>query len=282
MKRWTRWLGFGAGGVVTVALVGALAVYGLSQHALASAPSHPERLASPSAAELADADRQAHVLGCVGCHGEGLTGKTMIDDGKVAHLVAPNLTRVAAGASDEQLARAIRQGVGVDGRALLIMPSAEYASLDDGEVAALINFIRAQPVRGAASPARGVGPLGRFGIVAGKLPTAPQKVAAYSTREPVRLSAATEAGRHIASRVCSDCHGADLSGGEPIPDEAAPDLSIAGAYDLAAFTRLLRTGVPASGARLKLMGETARNELSHLNDREIGDLYAYLQARARR
>ena len=62
----------------------------------------------------------------------------------------------------------------------------------------------------------------------------------------------------------------------------SPDLTIAGAYDLAGFTKLLRTGVPASGRELKMMSGTARSDLSHLNDGEIAQLYAYLAERAKR
>jgi hypothetical protein len=66
------------------------------------------------------------------------------------------------------------------------------------------------------------------------------------------------------------------------PGDISPDLTIAGAYDLPAFKRLLRTGVPAGGQRLNMMGPTARSDLSHMTDGEIDQLYAYLQARAQR
>ena len=62
----------------------------------------------------------------------------------------------------------------------------------------------------------------------------------------------------------------------------APDLTIAGAYDASAFTTLMRTGVPPGGRKLKLMGQIARDDFSHMTDAEIAQVYAYLQARARR
>ncbi len=43
-------------------------------------------------------------------------GDLFIDDPKIAMLYAPNLTLVAAKATDEQLDQAIRQGIGHDGR----------------------------------------------------------------------------------------------------------------------------------------------------------------------
>ena len=64
--------------------------------------------------------------------------------------------------------------------------------------------------------------------------------------------------------------------------DTAPDLTIAGAYEPAAFKTLMRTGVPPGGRKLKMMDEIARDSLSHMTDAEIDQLYAYLQARAQR
>ena len=55
-----------------------------------------------------------------------------------------------------------------------------------------------------------------------------------------------------------------------------------GAYDLPAFTRLLRMGVPPSGKKLTLMEEVAKADFSHLTDEEIAALHAYLVQRAQR
>jgi len=282
MMRWRRWLGYGAGGLAGVLIVAASAVYAMSESKLGSVAGHAERLATPTPAEIADAPRQARIFGCIDCHGEGLAGKPFLDDPKLARIWAPNLTRVAAGATDQQIARAIRQGIGSDGRALFIMSSPQYAVLGDGEVAALIGFIRRQPLTGEPSPPRRIGPVGRVGIALGKFQSAPDRVAEYATREPVRLDPATESGRRIAMRSCTDCHGPDLGGGASDPDEPAPDLDIAAAYDLAGFTKLLRTGVPAPGRHVRMMGGTARSSLRYLTDGEIGQVHAYLVARASR
>jgi mono/diheme cytochrome c family protein len=104
----------------------------------------------------------------------------------------------------------------------------------------------------------------------------------FRVRQPYDTGAQHAAGRRLATLVCSECHGADLSGGRPTPDTSAPGLSIVGAYDLDQFRRLLRTGVPPSGRDLGLMGEIARNDTRHLNDAEIAALFAYLQARSQR
>ena len=116
-------------------------------------PPRPERLATPTAAQLADGPRQLHVLGCVSCHGDMLQGDLFLDEAGIAKIYAPNLTLVAAKASDQQLAQAIRQGIGHDERPLLIMPSEGYQFMTDAEVAALIAAIRTIPKGGRETPA---------------------------------------------------------------------------------------------------------------------------------
>jgi len=281
MAKLLRWAVYGLGGLIVLLLVAAAAVWLISSQKLnARASAHPEHLTQPTPVQLADAERLGRVLGCFSCHGAGLRGNKMFDEPNVGTIWAPNLTLVAADASDEQLARAIRQGIGTDGRSLFIMPSEIFQHLSDQEVAALIAMVRAQPRGGSETPGNSYGPIGRLGVVMGKFKTAPALVADYSTTEPGRVGQQFEPGRRLAVLYCSSCHNADLSGKEVKPGESSPDLTIAGAYDVPAFKTLLRTGKPASGKNLPLMGPTARSDLSHMTDEEIEQLHAYLVARA--
>lgn len=281
MAKLLRWAMYGLGGIIVLALVAAAAVWLISSQKLnARASARPEHLAQPTQVQLADTERLGRVLGCFSCHGAGLRGNKMFDEPNVGTIWAPNLTLVAAHASDEQLARAIRQGIGVDGRSLFIMPSEIFQSLSDQEVAALIAMVRSQPRGGSQTPGNSYGPIGRLGVVMGKFKTAPALVTDYSTIEPARVGQQFEAGRRLSVLYCSSCHNADLSGKEVKPGESSPDLTIAGAYDLPAFMTLLRTGKPASGKDLPLMGRIARSDLRHMTDEEIGQLHSYLVARA--
>lgn len=283
MARLARWVGYGAAFILGSLLLAAAAIWLLASAKLnAGVATHPEHLARPTAAQIADAPRKLRVLRCLDCHGAGLRGAILFDQPRIARLYAPNLTLVAAKASDEQLARAVRQGIGADGRALVAMPSATFSRLDDDELAALIAAIRALPVGGKAMPPREVGPLGRLGLVSGKFHTQPELVRDYARKLPLDLGSRFSAGRHIAASNCAECHGPDLTGGEPEPGVIAPDLMVAGAYDLPTFTRLMRTGVPLGGRKLKLMSSIARDDLSLMTDAEIGALFRYLEARAQR
>jgi cytochrome c553 len=283
MRIFLRWAGYALGGLVVLLLVAAAAVWLISSQRLhAEVTAKPDRLARPTPAQLADSERQGRVLGCFSCHGEGLRGNKMFDERNVGTIWASNLTQVAARASDEQLARAIRQGIGADGRSLFIMQSEVFQHLTDQEVTALIAMIRAQPRGGAETPPNVYGPLGRLGIVMGRFKSSPTLVDEYSMIEPIRVGRQYDPGHRLAVLDCSGCHNADLSGKEAKPGEMSPDLAIAGAYDLPRFKTLLRTGKPAGGQKLKLMGSVARSDLSHMTDPEIEQLYAYLAARAQR
>ncbi|QNM83739.1 c-type cytochrome [Sphingomonas sabuli] len=283
MAKALRWLAYGVGGLVALLLVAALAIWILSARALgARVAPEPSRLAAPTPAQLADGPRQLKVLGCLSCHGDGMRGKLFFEKPGIGKIYAPNVTLVAAKASDAQLEHALRQGIGHDGRSLFIMPSTTYQSLTDAETAAIIAAIRALPKGGKATPANDFGPLARIGIVNGKFPTQPALVKQYRTTSLPQFGPQHARGRHLVATQCADCHGPLLEGREVEPGMVSPDLAIAGAYDAAQFRTLLRTGVPPSGRNLGLMTEIARTDTRHYRDDEIDAIHAYLVERAKR
>lgn len=282
MAKVLRWAAYLVGGVAVIAVGTTLFVWAASDGKLSEITAHPERLATPTAAQLADGPRQLHVLGCLSCHGDLLQGDLFMDEPGLAKIYAPNLTQVAANASDQQLAQAIRQGIGYNGRALLIMPSEGYQFMTDAEVAALISAIRTLPKGGREMPKASIGIKGRVGLALGKFHTAPELVETYRKSPIADFGQQFAAGRHIVSVNCAECHGPNLKGQEVKPGSVAPDLSIAGAYDLNQFKTLLRTGVPPGGKKLGMMASVARNDFSHLKDEEIAAIHAYLVERAQR
>lgn len=284
MRKLLRWIGYVLAGLVLIALIFAAWVWFASGRVLSARhEGRPERLAAPSAAQTADAGRQARIQGCTHCHGAQLQGQLMFDGQPFATVWASNLSELAARASDQQIARAIRQGIGADGRALFIMPSDQYSRLSDEEVTALVAYIRATPRQGGPTAPIRWGPIGRFALAMGQMQPIMTRIEDYGIREPYDTGPGEAAGRRIAANTCSGCHGPDLSG-QPSPEGGppAPDLAIAGAYDLAQFRTLLRTGVPPGGRDLGLMKEVAVHDLSRLNEEEVGQLHAYLIARAER
>ena len=283
MTKFLRWTALSIGGVIILALVVAALIWAVSTQKL-NARLHPkaEALGQPSAEQLADADRQLKVLGCIGCHGEGARGDRFLDIPGVATLYAPNLTLIAARASNQQLAQAIRQGIGYDGRPLLVMPSEGYQFLSDAEVAALIAAIRALPKGGHDQPPVQIGPKGHVGVAIGEFTTAPELVAKYRSERIADYGPAFAHGRHIIEVNCTECHGPRLSGKELEPGVIAPDLDVAGAYDLEQFRTMLRTCVAPGGKDIGLMGRIARRDFKYLKDDEIEAIHAYLVHRAQR
>jgi len=283
MAKLLRWTGYVLGGLVALALVAAIAVFLLSQRTLTkSVTAAPSALAMPTAAQLADGPRQLHVLGCLSCHGEGLRGDKFLDEPNVATIYAPNLTLIAANATNEQLDHAIRQGIGHDGRPLLIMPSEGYQFMSDAEVAALISAIRLQPKGGTEQPMPKVGPLGRLGIVSNKFHTAPELVRTFRTNRIPDLGPNLMRGRHIVEVNCAECHGPQLKGQEVEPGVVSPDLQIAGAYDAEQFRKLLSEGVAPGKKDIGLMGRVAKRDFKYMTDEEIAAVHAYLVERAQR
>jgi mono/diheme cytochrome c family protein len=220
--------------------------------------------------------RLATVAGCHDCHGGDFSGKLFHDEPAIVRAWAPNLTLVTAQHTDAELDRAIRHGVGVDGRALWVMPSEAFAQLSDAETADLIAYLRTFKAKGAQQPALQVGPVGRVGLLLGKFESAPAALEKVGDRRPVDLGPQFAVGRSL-SRACVECHGADLKGGGPT---GAPDLTVAGAYEPEDFERLMRTGVAAGGRKLGLMTQIAPPRFNALSHEEIGALHAYLKARA--
>lgn len=293
MRRLLRFAGFGAGTLALILLLAVAVIYVGSERLLRREyAAKAEPLVQPSAATLADAPRQARLLGCLSCHGPGLRGHDVYDTPRIGAIIAPNLPQLIKGRTDKQIAVAIRQGISADGRPLVVMPSALFSRLSPDEVSALIGWMRRLPADHPPSEPLRLTLLGRLFVLNGDMPRQPDLLARYRREMPVDLGPKHALGRHIAASNCAECHGPALRGGErPYvdfnpsigpPERATPDLAIVGAYDLPQFTKLLRTGLPPDRRDLGMMTSVARNDFSHFTDQEIAALHAYLQERANR
>ena len=283
MKKVLKWAGYGAAGLVGVAVLaigGGLAAsevvyrWPVAKPAVQIAAAH-----DPGA--VGRGERLATVMGCNDCHGADLQGRMFDDVPNLATLYAPNLTRAVARQSDADLDRAIRHGVRSDGRPLWIMPSASFADLEDGEIGDLIAYLRSKRAAGPEQPDIRLGPIARVGIVLGRFKPEVARIQAR-TREHRRLAdlgPRYAAGRELA-RACVECHGFSLEGGNTVLK--TPDLTIAASYDREDFETLLRTGVAAGNRKAGLMSDIAPGRFGVWSSAEIGQLHDYLKARAAR
>ncbi|MBW8816231.1 MAG: c-type cytochrome [Caulobacterales bacterium] len=278
MLRILKWVAYGLAGLASVLVVAVGVAFAASEWTIRRpVPKPAVRLAAAAdPGAVARGLRVATVAGCAQCHGANYQGRMFDDIPGVVKAYAPNLTRVVARDSDADLDRAIRHGVGSDGRALWIMPSATFAHLTDAETADLLAYLRTFPPAGPEQPRLGVGPLGRIAVVTGQFKSEAAVMAAHENPPLPDLGPQYAQGRSVA-RACVECHGPALRGGGPLH---TPDLTIAAAYDLPDFARLMRTGVAAGDRHVGMMSDTAKVRFAVFSDAEVAALHGYLKARA--
>jgi len=193
--------------------------------------------------------------------------------------------------TDDEIARAIREGVRKDGTALFpIMPYLEFAKLDDEDVASIVVYIRTlAPVKHEVPKRQLPGPLEYI------VNTIPKPI---TTPQPSHPSAtAAERGAYLTPLAgCAGCHtptddqgkplpGMDFAGGGLFKDPGqggkevftmniTPDPSGIAHYDEALLMQTLRTG-QVSGRMLNhiMPFESFKN----MTDGDISDIFAYLK-----
>lgn len=240
------------------------------------------------------------ILECVLCHTERDTvrpGYPPREDRTMAgrvlwerdgyRLVAPNLTPdTATGAGawpDDALARAIREGVGHDGRALAGKMDWEgYRVLSDEEVAALVVWLRSLPPIRHELPPRRLPPE-RLAELAGEPEPLTRPVP-----EPTFAGPVERGERLVRLAACGGCHtnwyvdpmpgrfaGGNEVGpaGEPVfSSNLTPDVSGLGGWSRKQFLRVMRTG--KGGTLHPVMPWVAYR---HMTDRDLGAIYLALR-----
>lgn len=221
----------------------------------------PTTLAIPmDAASVTEGERLAIIRGCAGCHGQGLGGRPLFNMTGFAYmqLSSQNLTRgsggIGAQLNDGDWERAIRHGIGRDGRALWLMPSDTYWNLSDADTAAIITYLKQLPPMDNAQPQKSIGLLFRGLTVTNQFPLLSAERINHTAARPAAPPAAPtiEFGAYVA-QVCTACHGIGFSGGpldgRPEAPRAAnltPSGELTG-WKEEWFTTALRTGVLPSG-----------------------------------
>lgn len=172
-----------------------------------------------------------HVTDCMGCHSEhdwtahdapvlpntlGAGQDMNMLKGFPGKVYAPNITpdpETGAGSwSDDQLARAIREGVGHDGRALFpFMPYQDFRALSDEDLASIIVYIRSLPPVQKQRPATQL-----IFPVKYLIRSAPQPLDA-PVPDP-DLSTPEKRGKYLVTIAgCTDCHTPQDAHGQPLP-----------------------------------------------------------------
>jgi mono/diheme cytochrome c family protein len=246
---------------------------------------------------------------CFHCHSEhdmtdpeapikpGMTGAGWhLPIPELGDVAAPNITpdpETGIGNwSDDAIARAVQEGVDVNGRALFpVMPYMMFRNLDNEDLASIVVYLRSiPPVKHEMQVTKLISPLNIL------VKTMPQPMASH-TDEPARTSA-VERGRYMVKTIagCGDCHtptddkgqplpGLDFAGGGVFHDPTqngrevfsmniTQDPSGIAHYDENLFIQTLRTG--RMGGR-QLTPIMPFQNFKNMTDDDLRDMFAYLK-----
>jgi hypothetical protein len=294
--------------LIVIVVIGVAAVKVLGPRAFLGPRSRPltARTFEVTPARLERGKYLASSIGCLYCHSPHdwskrddpiLPGMTGIGQqlpytdlpGKV---FAPNLTpdkdTGAGNWTDDMLARAIREGIGHDGRALFgIMPFAHYRNMPDDDLASIIVYLRSLPAVKNALPNTEI--------------IFPVKYIMRNDPEPLTIaiplldiSDPVKRGRFLVNLIgCADCHtpidkhhvpiqGMEFSGGQVFQApwgmatsaNLTPDPSGIPYYDQAMFIQAMRTGAVRSRELNKTMPWSV---LRNMSDEDLAGIFAYLK-----
>ncbi|MFQ5796353.1 MAG: c-type cytochrome [Candidatus Bipolaricaulia bacterium] len=279
------------GGLVAVGL---LALFVLSDARLNKTYDLPEEMiAIDVPTDEASIERGRHLVTeaglCMACHGENLGGGIDERAASLGRIVASNLTSGKGGIgnefSDADFVRAIRHGVGPDGKPLVLMPSNYLFTLGDSDLAAIIAYLKSLPPVDNELPSTSVSLTARLFLLIGPrgegLPA--EGIDHTGPRSPAPPPGVTaDYGKYLANGIgmCVACHGPDLTGVQPEPGEPpAPNLTpgseLAG-WSEGDFITALRTGVTPDGH--KLDGEFMPWPYYKMTDDELKAIWLYLQS----
>ena len=220
------------------------------------------------------------------------SGQVMVDQGGfkvVASNITPDPQTGIGGWSDDEIARAIREGIARDGRALFpMMPYGKFRAMSDEDVASIVVFLRAQkPVHN--DPGRTTLPFPVSRLINAAPRPVNQPVPQPDSSNPVAY------GNYLVNAVgdCAGCHTPrdnhgnalphmDLGGGNPFSESGVevvtanitPDPSGIGYYDEATFVNVMRTG-QVRGRKLNAMMPWWA--FKNMTDADLKAMYAYLR-----
>jgi mono/diheme cytochrome c family protein len=288
MKSVLKWIGYIVAGFIVVILLAVGTVYAITSSRMSKTYSpRVEPLSIPTdSASIARGRHLTESVGkCQACHGDNYAGKVVMDDPAFARLTSSNLTSGKGGIGgeyrDEDWVRAIRFGVGRDGKSLIFMPSEAFTHFNDTDLTQIIAYLKTvPPANMTITKSRDVGPIARIVSIVGGFPLLPASLIPADLNRPVVPEGPTaEYGKYlIETGGCTGCHGANL-GGQKMGSTTTPNLTRSGElakWTEADFVKVIRTGARPDGRILS--AEMPWPFMKGLTETELSAMWNYLQA----
>jgi len=236
-------------------------------------------------ASIARGEHIATIRICRSCHTEALSGQSEIVPGLITFTFS-NLTAGAGGVgvtnTDEDWVRAIRHGVGHDGRGLVVMPARIFYNLSDEDLGALIAYLKTLPPVDNEMLPLDLGPLGRVMLGLGEAPFHSPGVLVIDHNSPRPVAPqpgiTKEYGQYL-TYVCTLCHGENFNGQTLEREGHVPNLTPGGElhfWSEAQFIATLRTGVTPGGHQLNEF--MPWKYVGQMTDDELRAVWLYLQS----
>ena len=229
MKKVLIWVGAILGGLVglLIVLIVGLVVLGTVLRVNKTYEIEVAAVAVPTDADSIARGRhivESYAL-CVFCHADNLEGKVIDENPVFGTLAPPNLTSGRGGIvgtyTDIDYVRAIRHGVGRDGKGLFIMPSQHFNEISDEDLGEIIAYLKNLPPADNEVELK-LGPLARI-IALVEPDFFPARLIDHdAARPPSPARGVTAEYGEYLTFMCTVCHGEHYSGGIVPGESSAP------------------------------------------------------------
>ncbi|HEX6305702.1 MAG TPA: c-type cytochrome [Anaerolineales bacterium] len=284
MRSVLKWITILIGALIGLALLALVSIYYITESKLNQTYEfNVDEVVIPT--DQASIERGRHLVTtmgfCTECHVANFSGQVWDDGPLVGKLAVNNLTRGQGGVgstfTDADWVRALRHGVGQDGKSLIIMPSNLYNGISDADLGAIIAYLKQIPAVDNQLPETTIGPMARMFILQDPSMLPAQVIDHDKPRPPDPEPGVTAAYGEYLATVCIICHGENLAG----EAGAGGGLNLTPAGDLGEWTEEEFINTMRSGNTPE--GETLDEEimpwrsLGQMTDDELKAIWLYLQ-----
>lgn len=291
MKKALRIIGIVLGSLIGIAVLAAIVLFLIGNARLNKVYDFPaSNITVPTDAESIEFGKHRAESLCQGCHGEDLSGiVNFFDGGPLGTLDSANLTSGAGGVGSEytteDYVRAIRHGIGKDGRPIFMPAVVSTAYLSDEDLGAIIAYLQTIPPVDRQLKGERFSPLAKMMLAAGVLGELPVEAVSHDVHVTAPERGVTvEYGEYLVNtNDCRVCHGQELNGGphpDPTIQRISPNLTPGGElgfWSEEQFINTIRTGTTPGGHQLdpKLM---PWKDYARFYDEELQAVWLYLQS----